>query len=254
MMSEETRRKLRNLNLDELIFYLDMQHVDTQTLGMTFDERFQMMIDYLFQEKYNSKFQRLLKTAKLRLPKAEINDIHYIQRGIDKQIMLNLGTCQFMSLNTNIVFQGFTGSGKTYLACALGKQACKMQYRTKYTRIPDLLMEYDESTLVANGPKKILKKYAGFSLLILDEWLLEEIANSEQHFLFELIERRHDSTSTIFCTQFRKEEWHSRLGGGVHADAIMDRIVHNALFIETGILNMREFLSARRDHLAPDSK
>lgn len=231
-----------------MIHYLDMQHVESQCIGMSFDERFQMMIDSLYQEKYNSKIQRLLKTAKLRLPKAEINDIHYIQRGIDKQMMMDLGTCQFMGQNTSVIFQGFTGSGKTYLACALGKQACRMQYRTKYTRISDLLMEYDESTLVANGPQRLLKKYAAFALLILDEWLLEEISDMEQHFLFELIERSHDATSTIFCTQFRKEDWHSRLGGGVHADAIMDWIVHNAVFIEIGTLNMREFTSARRDH------
>lgn len=254
MMREETRRKLRDLNLEELIHYLDMQHVESQSLGMSFEERFQMMVDYLYQEKYNGKIQRLLKNARLRLPKAELNDIHYIQRGIDKQSMLELGTCQFMGQNTNIVFQGFTGSGKTYLACALGRQACKMQFRTRYTRIPDLLMEYDESTLTPHGPQKLLRKYTAYALLILDEWLLEETSEAEQHFLFELIERRYDSASTIFCTQFRREDWHSRLGGGVHADAIMDRIVHNAVFIETGTLNMREFLSARRDHLSPDSK
>jgi len=107
-------------------------------------------------------------------------------------------------------------------------------------------MEYDEATLVPKGPQKLLKKYTAYSLLILDEWLLEEISDEEQHFLFELIERRHDLSSTIFCTQFRTEDWHRRLGGGVHADAIMDRIVHNAVFIETGTLNMREFLSARK--------
>ena len=76
----------------------------------------------------------------------------------------------------------------------------------------------------------------------------------EQHFLFELIERRHDSISTISCTQFHKEDWHSRLGGGVHADAIIDRIVHNAVFIETGTLNMREFTSAKRDYQAPTNR
>lgn len=254
MMREETRRKLRDLDLSELIHYLDMQHLESQHTGMSFDERFQMMIDYLYQEKYNNKFQRLLKSAKLRIPRAEINDIHYIQRGIDKQMIMDLGTCQFMGQNTNIVFQGFTGSGKTYLACALGRQACRMQFRTKYIRIPDLLMEYDEATLLPNGTQRLLRKYTAFSLLILDEWLLEEVSESEQHFLFELIERRHDSGSTIFCTQFRKEDWHSRLGGGVHADAIMDRIVHNAIFIETGSLNMRELMASKRSQLTPDSK
>ena len=102
-------------------------------------------------------------------------------------------------------------------------------------------MEHDESTLSTKGVVKLLKKYSSYKLLILDEWLLEDISAVEQHFLFEMIERRHDSTSTIFCTQYRQENWHARLGGGVHADAIMDRILHNAVWVETGSMNMREY-------------
>ncbi len=87
--------------------------------------------------------------------------------------------------------------------------------------------------------------YAAFNtqVLIFDEWLLDDFTDEEQHFIFELVERRYDTTATIFCTQYKKEDWHSRLGGGVHADAIMDRIVHNAAWIYTGTLNMRQYLS-----------
>ena len=106
-------------------------------------------------------------------------------------------------------------------------------------------MECDEASVIQNGMPKILKKYSNFNLLILDEWLLDDVSDAEQHFLFELIERRHDNSSTIFCTQYRKDDWHSRLGGGIHADSIMDRIVHNAMWIETGSKNMREYYSAR---------
>jgi DNA replication protein DnaC len=113
--------------------------------------------------------------------------------------------------------------------------------RTRYIRLPDLLVEHDEATLTLRSNTQLLKKYAGYGLLILDEWLFEDISEDEQHFLFELIERRHESAPTIFCTQYRQEDWHSRLGGGVHADAIMDRIVHNAVWIETGSMNMREY-------------
>jgi DNA replication protein DnaC len=77
-------------------------------------------------------------------------------------------------------------------------------------------------------------------LLILDEWLLNDMTESEQHFIFELIERRYDCTSTIFCTQYKREDWHRRLGGGIHADAIMDRIVHTAAWVYSGDINMRE--------------
>lgn len=246
MINEETRRKLNELNLSELISYLEMQHIEAHSNSLTFDERLQMMIDYLYQEKFVAKFHRLLKSARLRIPSADIGDVLYAPRGVEKQMILELATCQYIKTNTNIILQGFTGSGKTYLGCVLGKQACKMQFRTRYIRMPDLLMEYDESTLITGGPHKLLKKYSGIPLLIIDEWLMDEISDLEQHFLFELIERRYDSGSTIFCTQFRKEDWHNKLGGGVHADAIMDRIIHNAVFIETGIINMREIASGKK--------
>lgn len=244
VINDETKRKLRELNLNEIVTALESQQMDINCVTLPFDERMQRLVDYVYQEKYNSKIQRLMKLSKFRLPKAEVNDIYYLNRGIDRQLIQELSTCQFIGSNSNIIFQGFTGSGKTYLSCALGRQACKHQIRTRYVRLPDLLMEYDEATLLPKGTVKLLKKYSNYDLLILDEWLLEDISEEEeQHFIFELIERRHDSTSTIFCTQYRKEDWHSRLGGGVHADAIMDRIVHNAVWVETGSMNMREYYS-----------
>lgn len=246
MINDETKRKLREMNLEEVIGFIEHQESNVSYTQLNFDERMQFLVDYLYQEKYNGRVQRLITLSKLRLPKAEINDIHYIQRGIDRQAIQELATCQYIDSRGNIIFQGFTGSGKTYLACALGKQACKRHFRTKYIRVPDLLMEYDEASQFKHGIGKILKKYSSYNLLILDEWLLEDISEAEQHFIFELIERRHDSASTIFCTQYRKDDWHSRLGGGVHADSIMDRIVHNAVWLDTGTMNMREYYSARR--------
>jgi DNA replication protein DnaC len=246
MMNDETRRKLRELNLGEIITILDMQGQDITYTSCTFDERIQRIVDYLYQEKYNGKVQRLIKLSKFRLPKADVNDIYYIERGIDRQIIQELATCQFIETCSNIIFQGFTGSGKTYLACAIGRQACKVKKRTRYIRLPELLMERDEVSMTSQGIQKLLKKYGDYAVLILDEWLLGDISEDEQHFLFELIERRHDGSSMIFCTQYRKEDWHARLGGGVHADAIMDRIVHNAAWVETGGMNMREFYAKKK--------
>ena len=246
MINDETRRKLRELNLSEVITILELQQRDTDCITWPFDERFQRIVDHLYQEKYNDRIQRLIKLSKFRLPKAEVNDIYYNGRGIDRNAIQELSMAQFIHSNTNVIFQGFTGSGKTFLACAIGRQACKRQIRTRYVRLPDLLVEHDEAMLVPKGGSKLLKKYSNYGLLILDEWLLEDLSEDEQHFLFELIERRHDCTSTIFCTQYRKEDWHGRLGGGIHAAAIMDRIVHNAVWIETGSMNMREYFSKHR--------
>jgi DNA replication protein DnaC len=184
--------------------------------------------------------------SKFRITNAAYNDIYYIDRGLDRHLMMEISTCQFIDTNSNIVFHGFTGSGKSYLACAIGKQACMQGINTHYIRIPDLLMLRDEAILTNQGIPKMLKKFSKYKLLILDEWLLDDLSDDEQHFLYELIERRYDSTSTIFCTQYKKENWHSRLGGGVHADAIMDRIVHNVLWIYAGNINMRERYSKQK--------
>lgn len=241
MIHDETKRKLRELNLPELAIAIEIQQTDINCSSLTFDERIQMLIDYLYQEKHNDKVKRLIQMSKFRFPKAEMNDIYYSGRGIDKTIIQELSTCQFVGSNANIILQGFTGSGKTYFACALGKQACKQRIRTYYIRLPNLMMEYDEASLSVKGREKLLKKYAAYGLLVLDEWLMDDISDTEQHFIFELVERRHDISSTIFCTQYRQKDWHKRLGGGVHADAIMDRIVHNAVWVETGTMNMREY-------------
>lgn len=140
----------------------------------------------------------------------------------------------------NVVFQGFTGSGKSYLGSALAKQACTMRIRAHYIRMPDLEEAWIQAADKPQGQAKFLKKYAAYTLLVIDEWLLDAPSQQMRSMLLELLERRYDTTSTVFCTQYAKKDWHQRLGSGVHADAIMDRIVHNTIWIETGEYNMRE--------------
>ncbi|MFD2115833.1 ATP-binding protein [Paenibacillus yanchengensis] len=248
LLNEETRRKLRELNFSEMIEAIDQQAQNIGYSSLSFEYRMKLAIDFVYQRKHNGKVERLIKSAQFRMTNASFSDIYFIDRGLDKEKLLNLSTTQFIDTNSSIIFHGFTGSGKSYLACALGKQACMQGIRTKYIRIPDLLMLRDEATLTSQGISKLLKKFANYKLLILDEWLLDELSEEEQYFIFELIERRHDISSTIFCTQFMKEDWHARLGGGVHADAMMDRIVHNAAWVFTGNLNMRQFQAKKQNH------
>ncbi len=106
--------------------------------------------------------------------------------------------------------------------------------------MPDLEESWATARDRPAGKEKWLRKYAAFTLLVIDEWLLDNPDDSVRGMLLELLERRYDSSSTVFCTQYAKKDWHQRLGGGVHADAIMDRIVHNTIWIETGEVNMRE--------------
>jgi len=159
-------------------------------------------------------------------------------------VIAQLGTCQFIARQQNVVFQGFTGSGKSYLGSALAKQACVHRYRAHYIRMPDLEESWAAARDRAAGKEKWLRKYAAFTLLVIDEWLLDQPSDDVRSMLLELLERRYDAASTVFCTQYAKKDWHQRLGSGVHADAIMDRIVHNTLWIETGSTNMREHTAA----------
>lgn len=246
MLSEETKRKLRILNLNEVIEEVELQDQDPDLVELTFDERIQMLTDSLYQHKYNEKVQGLIKRARFRIPKADIHDVYYDkERSVKRSIVNELGTCQFVEKNQSVIIQGFTSSGKTFLGCALGKEACRHQFRTKYMRVPDLLMEFDERSLEVGGKERILKKYSSFKVLILDEWLIKDISKQELEFLFELSERRYDNTSTIFCTLYRKEDWIKRLGKGAMAESIAERYEHNVVTIETGEMNMRAIYASR---------
>lgn len=241
MINDETKRKLRELNMSEIISGLELQQSAPSYVSLPFDERIQHLIDYVYQEKYNNRIQRLIKAAKLRFPQADIHGIYYDGRGFSRELLMELISCQYIHSHQSVILQGFTGSGKTYLACALGKQACLNQIKTRYIRLPDLLMEYGDASLIPGQQKKLLAKYGRIPLLILDEWLVSDISDNELYFLFELMERRSDATSTIFCTQYRKDDWIKRLGEGVQAEAIVDRYSYTGYWIETGSMNMREY-------------
>ncbi len=239
-LDSETKRKLREMGMPALVDAFEVQD-DTLTLGMVFEERVKLAVDDAHATFTHSKVEGLIRRAGLRYPNADLRRVDLLeQRGLDRGVIAQLGTCQFITRQQNVVFQGFTGSGKSYLGSALAKQACVHRYRAHYIRMPDLEETWAASRDRPGGKEKWLRKYAAFTLLVIDEWLLDHPDDSVRGMLLELLERRYDTTSTVFCTQYAKKDWHQRLGGGVHADAIMDRIVHNTIWIETGSTNMRE--------------
>lgn len=244
MLNDETKRKLRQMNIGEFIDAIDLQDRDTRTMGLSFDERLQELVDSVYQEKYNNRVQRLVKSAKFRIPTADVRDILYCPgRMLNRNLMNELATCRFVQDYQSIIIQGYSSSGKSYLGCALGKEACRQSYRTKYIRLPDLLVEYDDASVIKDGTKKLLRKYASFRVLIMDEWLIADLSADELRFLFELSERRYDTSSTIFCTLYRKEDWLDRLGESALSESIVERYSYNSICLETGEMNMRKFLS-----------
>ncbi|MCK9547162.1 MAG: ATP-binding protein [Sphaerochaeta sp.] len=245
MIGDESIRKLRELNLSEMVEILQRQEHDVAYTCMPFDERIQYITDYVYKVKQDSKIKRLIRSARLRYPNAELNSVHYDKRGLDKRLLMELGTCAFIECNHNVVFNGFTGAGKSWLACAIGKQACKSGYKVRYYRMPTLLEDFYLQEVRIGGRRKLVRRLQHYDLLIIDEWMSSNLDDKQVSFMFELIESRYQNKSTVFCTQFAPAEWLPRLGGGPQADAITDRIIHESVFFSSGDLNMREVMGMK---------
>ncbi len=174
-------------------------------------------------------------------------DIDYTSgRKLNKSLIKNLATCEYIAEYRNLIITGATGCGKTYMACAFGMEACKHYYNTKYVRLPDLLIDL-EIARSTNDYRKVLGKYANPLVLILDEWLLLKPTEAEQRDIFELLHHRRKRSSTIFCSQYRSDEWYDQLGGSDSplADAILDRIVHDSYVINITSINPKQEISMR---------
>ena len=139
-MNNETKRKLTALGIKELAETIEIQEENTANyLPLSFDDRLTLAVDYLYQAKYNEKIQRRIKAAKLRYESTAIDAVDFTSRNLDEIMIKELGNSSFIDICTNIIIQGFTGSGKTFLACAIAKEACKKDIKTLYIRLPDLL-------------------------------------------------------------------------------------------------------------------
>lgn len=242
IIDAETKHKLYEMGARDLAAAIEAQD-DVACMQLTFSERLGEAVDAAYSEFVNTKVSSAIKSAKLRFPKADIRNLLFVDdRHLDMPVVRELGTCAYINRSTNVILQGFTGSGKSYLACALMKEACRKLISSRYIRVPDLREEWEAAKSKPQGEAKMLRKYSKFDLLCLDEWVLDKPDAHFRSFLFELIERRYDNKSTMFGTQYPKKDWHQRLGGGVHADSIMDRIVHNAVWLDAGDVNMREKL------------
>ena len=202
-----------------------------------------LMKSKLYLRKNNSRAKRLISAAKLRYPSADINTLILEPRKLNrtgrlrklnKNRMLALASESYLMEARNIIINGYTGAGKTFLACAIAKEACRHLHKTKYIRLPKLLEDFNLATQTGVGISKLVKRYSTYHMLIMDEWLVEIPSEMEVKYLLEIFEIRYDLHPTIFCTQYKQAEWHPRLGGGVMADAIMDRIVHNADTVDLG--------------------
>ncbi|SIS66883.1 IS21-like element helper ATPase IstB [Salimicrobium salexigens] len=247
MTIDNTLTKLQDMRMTAMADTFKEQLNNPDYHDLSFEDRFGLLVDMEWARKQNSKLERLIKAAELRDTQACIEDIHYhSDRKLDKALILRLATGTYIEERHNIILMGASGNGKTYLGCAFGNAACRQFYKVKYTRLPDLL---DELAIPRGDGtyRKIMKKYKKVNLLILDEWLLTSLNDTQARDLLEIVESRHQQGSTIFCSQFDPRGWHEKIGESTLADAILDRIVHDSYSIVIdGETSMRERFGLRQ--------
>lgn len=243
MMNQETLRKLTEMKMGGMAELYQQQEINKEYNKMDFDDRFNLLVDHEYDRRKTNKLERLIKQATFNDPTAAVEDIEYHpDRKLDKELLLELATGNYIQHHYNIILMGASGNGKTWISNALGIQACRQFYKVKYIRLPELLDELAVAKYEADGSfRKLIQKYRKVDLLILDEWLLTDLSEENILHIFEIIEARLKKASTIFCSQFSPEGWHSKLGQAQIADAILDRIVHDSYkILMDGEFSMRE--------------
>ena len=227
MLNEQTFEKLYAMKLNGMADAFAEQVQQPNMDELAFEERFGLLVDCQWTWKENRRMKRLLKTAKFKI-NACIEDIDYKSpRGIDKSVILRLAACDWIKNAQNIIIIGPTGVGKTYLTCALANRACRSGYSSFYTRAPRLFQEL--AIARADGSYgKLMNKLAKTKVLIIDDLGLAPMTDAERRDLLEVIEDRQGLSSTIVASQLPIESWHENIGDPTIADAILDRLIHNA--------------------------
>ena len=232
MLNQPTFEKLVQIRLSAMALAFRQQSEDPGMVGLSFEDRFGMLVDAEYWSRHNNRLKRNIHKATLEQPQASLADINYTSgRLLDKELIQALGTGQYIREQHNVIILGATGSGKTYIGCALGMEACKQGFTVKYVRLPELL----EDLAIARGQgsfKKNVAQFKKFDLLIIDEWMLVSLSETEARDLLEIIHARHKRASTIFCSQFEPIGWLSKFPEATIADAVLDRIVHDSYTIE----------------------
>jgi len=228
MLMEQTLHTLKALRLPGMATAFEEQQSNAAVTGLSFDERFSLLVDREQNWRENRRLTRLLREAKLKSSQACIEDIRYGGgRKLDRSLMAQLSSCQWIRSHQNLVLTGATGCGKTWLACAFGNAACRQGLSVIYVRTPRLF----EELRIAHGDGSFGKRLAVLAktdLLILDDWGLAPLNQVERNDLLEVLDDRVGARATLITSQLPSTHWHAYLNDPTLADAILDQVLHSA--------------------------
>ena len=222
-MLHQSIEKLRTLRLPGMARALEEQLARTDSGRLSFDERLAMLIDREEVERHNVALAQRLRLARLRQT-ACLEDIDYRRpRGLDRALLRSLRTGRWLAEHNNVLVLGPTGSGKSFIACALGNQAARDGHSVRYQRLSRLL---DELAMGRAEGKyaRLLARLSKVRLLILDDWLMAKLSADQRRDLMEVIDDRHQRGSTLVATQIPRNRWHEQIGDPTYGDAIVDRL------------------------------
>ena len=228
MLTEPTLEKMKTMRLDGMAAAWVEQQQQPSTTQLSFDERLGFLVDAEWTHRENKRMGRALHEAKLRLAQACVENVDYsTRRELDKAVVRQLASCRWVQEHQAVLITGMTGTGKSYLACALAHQACRKGFRALYRRAPRL---FDELKLArADGTyPRLLAKLARVDVLIIDDFAVAPVTDAQRGDLLEILEDRYGSRSTIVTSQLEPKLWHDYLADPTLADAICDRLLNNA--------------------------
>jgi DNA replication protein DnaC len=246
MLNQPTLEKMQAMKMSGMVEAFREQIISDSYAELSFEERLSMLIDAEYATREQRKLTRRLQRAKLRHPNACIEDIDFkVHRGLDRQTVMTLARCDWIRDRLNVLITGPTGTGKTYLACALANRASRSGFTAYYVRASQL----PQDLAVARGDgsyPRLLKRLTRTSLLVIDDWLLTPLTNAQRCDILEAIEDRHERTSTLIASQLPVSAWHDALGEPTLADSICDRLIHAAHQIKLDGPSMRKVRADKR--------
>lgn len=248
-MRHQSIDKLRALRLTGMARALEEQVAQTDIGRLSFDERLAILIDREEVDRHNAALAQRLRLARLRQAVC-LEDIDYsTPRGLDRTLIRSLAAGRWLAEHNNVLVMGPTGAGKSFVACALGNQAAREGHSVRYQRLSRLLDELAMQR--AEGRYgRMLTRLSRISLLVIDDWLMAKLTADQRRDLMEVIDDRHERGSTLLATQIPTDRWHDQIGDPTYADAILDRLLHNAYRIELRGASMRH----RRGQISTEQK